>query len=338
MEIALYSVPRYRAFEESFCAEISRIRPDDRFYLTGTHGHPAAAMNCAVLLTVGRVTRDDLSHYPRLALIQTLSSGYEQIDCDAASAAGVWVSYAPSEQTSNADAVSEFIVMNILNLSRNLLKVVSAVTNAPPEPLPVAQGLAGKRACVVGLGGVGRALLKRLEPFGCDTVVVTRTPDKAGLDVVPRPLSDLSRVLSDADIVVLCLRADANNRHLFNDEIFCAMKTGAIFINVARASLVDEAALQNAIETGHLRAAALDVLGHEPVGAINTLVNFDETLITPHRAGLTDNMLHGTIQYVDKVLSAFLSGERPTSLLNEPAIPRRPLRRSHQEAVSLAAF
>ena len=331
MEVVLYSIPQYRAFAESFCFEISEIRPNDRFYLTDVHCDTPAIRNCEVLLTLGRLTGQDLAAYRYLTFIQTLSAGYEQIDCEAASAAGIWVSYAPSEQTGNADAVAEFVIMNILTLSRNLLGALSAVTNAPFDPLPVARGLGGKKVCVVGFGGVGRALLERLRPFGCDTVVVTRNPKKAGLDFAPHPLEDLPEVLRTADIVVLCIRADNQNRHLFDGALFRTMKAGALFINVARGSLVDEMALQTAIETGHLRAAALDVLENEPVNSANPLVSLQRTLITPHCAGFTDTMLRGTIAYVDAVLSTFENGERPASLLNEPQMPRRPLAQPHLE-------
>jgi D-isomer specific 2-hydroxyacid dehydrogenase, NAD binding domain len=105
-----------------------------------------------------------------------------------------------------------------------------------------------------------------------------------------------------------------------------AMKRGAILVNIARGSLVDESALYDLLKSGHIAAAGLDVLKSRPDGAKSPLVDLPQILITPHIAGATDLTFRGTLNYIKQVIEAFAAGERPKSILNAPAKPRRLLR------------
>ena len=225
-------------------------------------GDKPPADHVDVLLSMSVVTRESMEALPGLALIQTLSDGYETVDVDAATELGIWVSYAPAEATGNGDSVAEYAVLLLLAAARRL--------------------------------GTARASLR-------DTSV-------------ERP-----------DFVVLCIRATAENKHMFNAETFAAMKPGAVLVNIARGSLVDEKALFDAVESGHLGGAGLDVLDKEPADPGNPLLTLPQIFVTPHEAGLTDLTLEGTGQFVQQVINDFGAGCRFRSLLNAPAKPRRDL-------------
>ena len=325
MNIALVSLRQFRVFEQEVCRGLSTVRRQDHIHLLDVHAGGSAAENYEVLLTFAPLKASDIGLYPNLKLIQTLSSGYEQIDVDFATSQGIWVSYAPSDRTGNAESVAEFALMEILTLSRNLLGAINSVAQARGEALPIAYGLRGKRVCIFGLGAIGRALIERLLPFGCEIVAVTRSPEKAELNIPVHGLEGLPLILGDADIVVVCVRADRSNQGIFNEKMFASMKRGVFFVNVARGSLIDEQALRKAILAGQVRAAALDVLRDEPISPKDPLVSLSQTVVTPHRAGFTDNMLRGTVELIDGILKSFDRKEKFPTLLNEPRSPRHRL-------------
>jgi D-3-phosphoglycerate dehydrogenase len=109
------------------------------------------------------------------------------------------------------------------------------------------------------------------------------------------------------------------------------MKRGAVFVNVARGTLVDEVALSAALESGRIRAAGLDVVRNEPPSIADPLLHAPGSFVTPHLAGATDLAIEGTARYLGTVVDAFANGWRWKSLLNDPPNPRRPL---HERAAT----
>jgi phosphoglycerate dehydrogenase-like enzyme len=109
-------------------------------------------------------------------------------------------------------------------------------------------------------------------------------------------------------------------------SVLRSMKRGAILINVARGSLVDEEALLAALKDGHISAIGLDVVQHEPLDQSNPLLRVPQALVTPHIVAYTDLMLLGTVNYICHVISYFEAGRKPASVLNSPARPRLALR------------
>jgi D-3-phosphoglycerate dehydrogenase len=96
------------------------------------------------------------------------------------------------------------------------------------------------------------------------------------------------------------------------------MKKGAILVNIARGTLVDESALFDAVKSGHIAAAGLDVMQKEPVDQGNILLSLSQVLITPHVAGATDITLKGMADYAEKVVIGFAAGQNPEELVNNP--------------------
>jgi phosphoglycerate dehydrogenase-like enzyme len=288
-------------------------------------GDRAPATDFEVMIAVDSLDRTTIVSQPQLFFVQTASAGYEGIDVDAATEAGIWVSYAPAKDTGNAISVAELGVMLMIGASRRLNRALASVRDHELLTNHLSTALFGKIACIVGLGSVGRALAERLAPFGMQLRGTDPHPERAPHGVDAYPATRLHDAVRDADYVIVCAPGSKENEHLIDAEILAAMKDGAIVINVARGTLIDEAALAAALQSGHIAAAGLDVLSVEPANPDNPLLAYPQAVITPHIAGGTDVMLAGTLDYLVSVVDDLDKGKRPQSVLNMPSHPRRAL-------------
>jgi phosphoglycerate dehydrogenase-like enzyme len=323
MNIAFFSS------ETVFSAELFRklqSRLADHTLAFWAVGEAAPPHDFEVILGAGNIGREQMASQPRLALIQTLSAGYDGIDIAAASELGIWVSFAPSGPTENAVSVAEFAVFLMIGASRNLNTALASVGDRSMKPSRVNLALTGKTVCIVGLGAIGRLLADRLRIFGMRLVATANHLENAPSDITVYPRENLREAVAKADYVVVCAPATPQNENLIDESVLGAMKRGAVLVNIARGILVDETALAAAIKSGHLYAAGLDVVRVEPAAPGNPLLALPEILITPHIAGSTDAMLEGMVRYVGEVIDGFGTGQKPRSLLNDPPQPRRSLR------------
>ena len=286
-------------------------------------GNDAPAFDFDVLLALGKVGRELLLFQPKLKLIQTASDGYEEVDLDAASELGIWVSYTPADLSGNAVSVAEFAVLLLLGAARHLGEALASPQGGPVRPPTLNSSLSGKTVCIVGLGTIGQQLVNRLRPFGVKMIATDEHPENAPADVTAYPADQLKTAVAHADFVVICVRASKENENLINAAQLAAMKRGAILVNIARGMLIDEAALVDAVLQGQISAAGLDVLKNEPPDHRDPLLQLPQVLVTPHIAGLTDLMLDGTVRYIGHIIDEFNAGKKPKSLLNSPAKPRR---------------
>jgi len=259
---------------------------------------------------------------PNLTFVQILSDGYEGVDMDAATELGIRVSNSPGDITKNADSVAEYTVLLMLATARHL-SVALASVHDPSIVKPGRGGsLMGANVCIVGIGSIGAKIAHRLLAFGAHVTAVDRSPTRAPKFIPTSPLDDLKKAVSDADFVVLSVRATRENTHMIDADVMSSMKKGAILINIARGSLVDEEALCHAIKSGHLGGAGLDVEEHEPVPLDDPLLTLPQVFITPHEAGLTDLNVRGTVEYALNVLANIKANQPIDSQLNNP-LPRR---------------
>ena len=289
-------------------------------------GRDAPAFDFDMLLVMGNVGRAMLLEQPKLELIQTASDGYEEVDIDAATELGIWVSYAPADLTGNATSVAEFAILLLLGAARHLGEALTSLRGGSVRQATLGLALHGKTVCIVGLGTIGQQLVDRLRPFGVKMVATDEHPENAPADVTAYSADQLNTAVADADFVVICVRASKENEDLINAASLAAMKGGAILVNIARGMLIDESALVNAVTDGQISAAGLDVLKNEPPDRKDALLQLPQVLVTPHIAGLTDLMLGGTVHYMNQVIEEFAAGRKPKSILNSPAKPRRLLR------------
>jgi phosphoglycerate dehydrogenase-like enzyme len=305
-----------KEFNDEFFRELkSRLSGHELISWEAGEQPPANDFEAAVVM--GKFTAEQMTAQPQLRLIQTASAGYDGIDINAATKKGILVAYAPSGETGNAVSVAEFAVLLILGTSRSINQVVQPAQagNAPG----IGKALYGKTVCIIGLGEIGRLLAERLQPFG---VKLRATDDHANETAAGLTLfhtSQMQEAFSGADYVVLCVRATGENENLINAEALKAMKKGAILVNIARGSLIDEEALTEALKSGHIAYAGLDVVKNEPVKPGDPLLNFPQALVTPHVAGTTGLTMKGTVDYVSRVVEEFSKGKKPGALVKKEA-------------------
>jgi phosphoglycerate dehydrogenase-like enzyme len=326
----------YLGKQDSFATEmLTRLKLEhsrDEF-LSWIPGDAPPSRELEVLIAMGSVSSAELEEQTKLGLLQMASAGYEEVDLDAATRAGIWVASAPTTKTGNGESVAEFAVLLMLAASRRLNEGI-AFTHGDRKTRSEKPGpnraLFGKTVCIVGLGGIGDFLVERLRGFGMVLTGVDNHPEHAPAGVKAYKQDELTTALAAADYVVLAVPATKENENMIDAQMLAAMKQHAVLVNVARGTLVDEAALLAAVKSGHLYGAGLDVVKDEPVSAANPLLMEPRIFVTPHIAGPTDLMLDGTVKYLGQVLDAYRNGLRSDGIVNEPVEPRVALRKSEK--------
>lgn len=261
----------------------------------------------------------------QFGLIQQFGVGLEVVDVPVATQHGVWVARIPSAGSGNAESVAEHAILLMLVLSRQLAQARQALEERR-WATPRGQALWGKRACIVGLGGLGTALAVRLKGFGMHLTAVRAHPEQGapaetGVERVYAP-QELHTALHACDYVILCARYEQHNHHMIDQAALAAMKPGAFLINVARGGLVDPDALLGALESGHLAGAGLDVFWEEPVDPQHPIFR-QNVIATPHLAGVTDAFFAGGSRIYVENIQRYARGEPPLHTVNAPPQPRR---------------
>ncbi|MDA0873554.1 MAG: 3-phosphoglycerate dehydrogenase family protein [Bacteroidetes bacterium] len=212
-----------------------------------------------------KVTEADMSAAPSLELIVRAGAGYDTIDVSAASGLGIFVANCPGK---NACAVAELTIGLLLALDRSIPDNVSMARAGQwnKAGFSEAQGLKGRTLGVIGTGNIGREVIRRAKALDMDIVAWSRslTP-AAAAELGVRHAASPAEVARQSDAVTLHVASAAGTAGLADRDFFAAMRPGAFFINTTRASVVDEAALLEAMETKGIRAG-LDVFSNEPAG------------------------------------------------------------------------
>jgi phosphoglycerate dehydrogenase-like enzyme len=250
----------------------------------------------------------------RYRLIQQFGTGLEGVDLEAARARGIWVANAAASAAANADSVAEHAVMLMLAVLRQL-PAAQANVRAGVLGAPLGTALTGRTVCIVGLGAVGRALAARLAPFGVRLIGVTRRPDQrraadAGL-VACYGFDERMTAFAAADVLVLCLPVTAETRGMIDAAAFSALPDDACLVNVARGGLVEYAAAFDALSSGRLRGAGLDVFWQEPIAPDDPLLALPNVIATAHVAGVTDRSYAGIVDAVVDNIERLRRGEPP---------------------------
>ena len=234
-----------------------------------------------VVAGVEQYSAQTLSQLPNLCCISRAGVGIDSIDVAEASRRGIAVLTTPDEPTI---AVAELTLTMMLALLRQLPKVDSLMHRRKWERV-TGHLLAGKTVGIIGLGRIGRRVAELVQAFGAIVIGVDPYPDRDWAGVRRIDLVDLPTLLAHADIV--SIHASVSNEFplRFGAAEFGRLKRGAWLINMARADFVDDRALQEAVESGRLSGAALDVFAEEPYGG--PLCDSDRVILSPHQATLT---------------------------------------------------
>lgn len=251
-----------------------------------------------------------LAANPQLQYIGVLATGTNNIDMQAAAEAGICVNNVEAYGTAS---VVQHAMMLMLALAGNFKgyqqDVAAGQWSASPMfclmSRPMIE-LAGKTLLIVGYGELGRQMANLGQAFGMQ-VEIARRPGMAAQKDDNR--MELTEGLTRADVVSLHCLLSPDTHHLINAETLAQMKPGALLINSARGPLVDEAALLQALQSGHLGGAGLDVLEHEPPARDNVLLNagLNNLIITPHNAWATREARQRLVDIAADKLKGFLT-------------------------------
>jgi phosphoglycerate dehydrogenase-like enzyme len=278
-----------------------------------------------VLCPFGGKIGADIITTGTFGLIHQFGVGLEGVDVAAATRYGVWVARIPGDAGGNADSVAEIAVLHLLALARRLDEARLVVAEGRWPDKPTGRSLLDATVLIVGMGAIGTALSRRLAAFGPRLLGIRARPELGGppeFNQVEGPAA-LPERLAQADAVVCCAMLNAGTANLFGVAEFAAMRPGALFVNVARGGLVDEAALVAALDSGQVGGAGLDVLAREPAEPDGPLTGHPRVLVTPHIGWNTGYMFRRTSAVFAENLLRWAAGGDPRWAVNAPEF-RRP--------------
>lgn len=261
--------------------------------------------------------RAALEQATNLRFIQVAGVGADHVDLDAARDLGIAVAVVTG---ANTVSVAEHVVMVILAMLRGLIPAHESMRSGG-WPLPTwmtqAHDLAGRTVGILGMGRIGRGVAERLVPFEVTLLYhdIVRLPESEE-DLLGVTYVDLDTLLTSSDILTLHLPLTKETRHILNRERLFKMKKGAYLVNTARAELVDEAALVEALQ-GHLAGAAIDVFSPEPPPPDHPLRSLPNVILTPHGAGVTVEAQQRIAQGVIQNVLRYLQGHPVADLVVE---------------------
>lgn len=265
-----------------------------------------------------RVTAPVIEAGKKLRVIGRAGIGVDNIDVAAATERGIVVFNTPD---ANATTTAELAMAHLLSLSRHLPQADRSVRRGEWKPGNfVGTELAEKTVGIVGFGTIGRIVARRCLAFrmrvlAFDPFVVPDVIRETGAEP-----ADLDTLLASADYVTLHCPLNDATRNLLDASRLAKMKPGARLINCARGGLIDEAALLEALASGHLAGAALDVYGKEPPGD-SPLLRLDNVVMTPHLGASTQEAQQAVSVKIAEQIAAFLVTGAAQSAVNLPRIP-----------------
>ena len=258
-----------------------------------------------------KLNSENLPFAKNLKLICEFATGYDNIDIDAASRAGVAVCNVPGYST---DSVTLYTIATVTALAAKLITYRNAVnsgeytaTGSPNKISPAFCDLRGKTWGIIGYGNIGRSVGRVAEAFGARVIVNKRTP----IDGVA--CVDIDTLCRESDIITIhCPLTDAT-RGIIDARRLSLMKKSVILVNEARGAVLDEAAVADALENGDIGSFGCDVYSLEPLSAdhpYNRIKDLDNVILTPHSAWASFEARTRCVEIISNNIASFIDGER----------------------------
>ena len=261
-----------------------------------------------------------LEQAPQLIAVGAFCIGTNQIDLSAATRRGVAVFNAPF---SNTRSVVELVIAEIIALTRRLTdKNAEMHAGVWSKSATGAHEVRGRRLGIVGYGNIGSQLSVLGESLGM-RVGFYDTADRLSLGNARR-FGSLEELLSWADVITLHVDGRPDNRGMFGEAEFSAMRPGSLFLNLSRGFVVDHGSLRSHIESGHIAGAAVDVFFQEPAGDdksfTSRLQGLPNVILTPHIGGSTEEAQEDIGQFVAKKLGEYVRSGSTALSVNMPNV------------------
>ena len=282
--------------------------------------------DAVMTMVVDRITPAMLAAAPRLRIVANMAVGYDNVDPAAAAEAGVWVTNTPGVL---AETTADLAFALLLAAARRVVEADRDTraggwkTWSPTAFLGT--DLFGATLGIVGLGEIGEAVARRARGFRMRILYHSRTRKPALEADLGLEFRDLHSLLADSDFVSLHTPLTPQTRHLLGPAAFAAMKPGAILVNTARGGIVDQDALVEALRSGSLGGAALDVTDPEPLPLRHPLYSFPNVIITPHIGSASRATRARMAEMAAANILAVLAGSEPPNPVNRPPHPRSQL-------------
>lgn len=288
-------------------------RPQDR---TDT-GDLTRAITAASGIIAGndRITADMLADAPDLTIIARTGVGYDSIDTFAADRYGITVCNTPG---ANQRSVAELTLGLILDCARGITATATETRSGSWRQVTGVE-LAGKTLGIIGLGAIGKSVASLAAAIGMQVVAFDPFPDEEFASGHGVGLRTLSELLGQADFVTIHVALTEQTHHLIRRDTLALMKPTAYLINTSRGGVIDETDLADALTTGALAGAALDVLDSEPPTPMHPLLHAPGVIITPHIAGATAEARALSSHTAADQVIAQLAGRDIPYVVNRPA-------------------
>ncbi|MEZ6042988.1 MAG: 2-hydroxyacid dehydrogenase [Planctomycetaceae bacterium] len=248
---------------------------------------------------------------PRLKMIAVCGIGYDAIDLGAASEQGIVVCNIPGR---TAGVVAEHAFALMLSTARKLPQMTAELQRGRWSG-DLGVSLLDKQIGILGTGNIGCQMIRFCRAFGLSVKAWTFHPDASKAAALGFEYLPIENVLATSDVISVHCRLTNESRHLMNRNRIRHMKPGSILINTARAGIVETRALVDALQSGHLFGAGIDVFDNEPIDHTHPLLTCPNVVLTPHSADQTQEGIDLlTKGCVDNIL-AFMDGH-PTNVVN----------------------
>lgn len=262
----------------------------------------------AVICSKAKFTAEVLEKCPDLRYIGLWATGYDNIDVSAACEKGIKVCNVPGYST---DSVAQHTFAMILNLASNSIKYDKSVHDGDWKKakiftyldFPIME-ISGKKLGIIGYGSIGKSVAKIGEAFGMEPVIYTRTKPSD----CPYPVVSLDELLETSDFITLHCPLTDKTRKLINRETISKMKKTAYIINTSRGAVIDEDALAEALCSGKIAGAGIDVLDGEPMREDHPFFDAPNCIITPHIAWASIEARQRLVNIVYDNLKAYIDG------------------------------
>lgn len=262
-----------------------------------------------------RITAELLDNAPRLALVARFGVGYDSVDIEAATRNGVAVTITPNGIRRPMAAMA---LTMMLGLSHRIIEKDRITRNGEwSRKLDfMGYGVTGRTLGIIGLGNIGRDLVKLVAPFemkvlAYDPYVTAEQATAAGATKV-----ELDTLLAESDYVVILTKLTDETYHLIDAKRLAQMKPTAFLISIARGPIVDEPALVEALQNGMIRGAGIDVFEKEPPDPDNPLFALDNVIVSPHGLCWTEESAIGNGSAMVESVLALREGRVPPGLVN----------------------
>ena len=276
-----------------------------------------ANADAVVTILTDTVNEAFLDAAPNVKIVANVAVGYNNIDVDACTSRKITVTNTPGVLT---DATADLAMGLLLMVTRRLGEGERLIRSATPWKwgmfMMLGSGLQGRQLGIIGMGGIGQALAVRARAFGMSIVYHNRNAVDSDIErALDARRCDLDELLATSDVVSLNCPYSEDTHHLIDAAALRSMRNDAVLVNTARGPIVDEAALVDALSTGVIGAAALDVFEHEPE-VHPGLLGLDNVVLVPHLGSATVETRTAMATLAARNVVGFYDGTGPLTPVN----------------------